>query len=894
MPPPEIDHRVVKDILAMELPRARGRRLALVHARYAPWAPARFSIQVDDVSRSVEVRDEQSVLGIVDAWHAHRHQDGDGILVVTTGAPDGALGWDLLGHAIGRRTLTVEPDEIVKHRFGARELDPRVRRPWLLDALLAAEPAGGWPRSGVVLTRDAAVRAVLAERVGIDSDALDAGSLLDWSQTRTGPARFTELPADQQDGLRSWLEETVGGVAAVLLALVARGRAEEAMAVGLVASVLDQPQLPAEAALAVGGLLGNLAVRPDQRRDFVAAIEGTLERWAAAAENGGAAGDAARLRLLDVVERADALASGAGLTEQLADNRFLPSSLRARLRAVAAILSAEPDETAIVTAAGALTRLRDHRLARLYPQHCAAAEMAVRLLRWLATPAAPITSVAGGVDEHLRTGGWVERALTAVWAGEPEVDTVVARGYAEVYDAAQARRQREDEEFAAVLASWAAHATAAAPGGALLIEQVLDEIAVPLLAVGPPLVVVVDGMSAAVAVELGQQLVGRPWVEVSREPGRRAAAVATIPSVTRASRASLLTGRLCTADQKGEADGFRAFWQRHRRRAVLVHKARIAGAAGRRLADDLVEALAGDVVVGVVLNTVDDALDHGREGDRTSWRPEDITYLPELLDAARSYGRPVVLVADHGHVLERSAGSDAPTPADGVESARWRTGEPGPGEVALRGPRVLCGDGAVVVPWRSDIRYTKRRSGYHGGASPAEMTAPVLTLLPSADNLPLGWTPLAPEATEPDWWNGRPAEAGVVVAPPPRRPARTPQRPHPQMEGLFDAPEPVPVSIGTRVVDSDVYSAQRRFVRKPPDKAVVAALIDSLLAADGTLSATAVAMRVGRAGRDPAALVATLQRLLNVEGYPVLSMDGSGLVRLDGDLLRLQFGLDER
>lgn len=77
------------------------------------------------------------------------------------------------------------------------------------------------------------------------------------------------------------------------------------------------------------------------------------------------------------------------------------------------------------------------------------------------------------------------------------------------------------------------------------------------------------------------------------------------------------------------------------------------GGPGQRLARLLLDALAGDAVVGAVLNTIDDALDHDREGDRTGWRTSDITFLTDLLNAARDYKRPVVLVSDHGHVLER-------------------------------------------------------------------------------------------------------------------------------------------------------------------------------------------------------------------------------------------------
>ncbi|MGH4010990.1 MAG: BREX-2 system phosphatase PglZ, partial [Pseudonocardiaceae bacterium] len=398
--------------------------------------------------------------------------------------------------------------------------------------------------------------------------------------------------------------------------------------------------------------------------------------------------------------------------------------------------------------------------------------------------------------------------------------------------------------------------------------------------------------------------------EVSPDEGRRAAAVSALPSVTRVSRASLLTASLTTGEQATEKDGFAAFWRKHRREAVLFHKAEIGGYAGHRLAEPLVEALAGAGVVGVVLNTIDDALQHGREGDRIEWQPADITYLPELLDTARGYGRPVVLVTDHGHVLERSAPNTSPGTAPGAESARWRTGVPEPGEVALAGPRVLEGGGRIVAPWREDIRYTYRRFGYHGGASLAEMTVPVLVLLPTADLLPSGWSVLPPESTAPGWWAPHPtvhpaqSTAETVAAPPVRRKGKVAQQPA-GADGLFGV-EDVPVSAppssalaapttwGARVVATEVYASQRAFVRKAPDKPVVATVIDALVAADGALSLTAVAAAAGRARRDPDGFAATLQRLLNVEGYPVLGLtDGGRTLRLDQELLRQQFGLDQ-
>ena len=340
MPAPELDTRMVEAIVVDELPHLGDRRLLLLHGRYPPGEKA--TLQVG--GRRVHIVDQQSVLGIVDAWLAHRAQGGDDLLVVVHPLDDDQLGWDVRGHAVRRGTVTVDLATIVQRRFGATDLDPRVRQNrWLVEGLLDAEPTVGWRRGGPVLTLDVAVRALLAARLGFD-DPPDAGTLLDWSRG-PGPARFRALPAEERAGLTAWLCGTVGGVAAVLMALVADGRAADAMALGIVAAVLDEPRASAETAVAVGGLLGATRIDPAERRAFVAAVEGTLERWVSAAEDGGAPGEDARRRFLAVVDRADRLAADAGLTDALADNRFLPSAFRTRLRAVAAALTPSPDAT---------------------------------------------------------------------------------------------------------------------------------------------------------------------------------------------------------------------------------------------------------------------------------------------------------------------------------------------------------------------------------------------------------------------------------------------------------------------------------------------------------------------------------------------------------------------
>jgi hypothetical protein len=156
------------------------------------------------------------------------------------------------------------------------------------------------------------------------------------------------------------------------------------------------------------------------------------------------------------------------------------------------------------------------------------------------------------------------------------------------------------------------------------------------------------------------------------------------------------------------------------------HKADLAADLGKALSDQARNAILDTgSVVGVVLNAIDDTLDKGTT--TTRWTVEAVKYLGPVLDEARRAGRPVILTADHGHVLDRGQPIHPAT----SDSARYRTGVPGPGsgEIAIRGERVFGGE--VIVAVDESIHYTPRKAGYHGGASAAEVVIPVITLLPS-------------------------------------------------------------------------------------------------------------------------------------------------------------------
>lgn len=901
---PPLNRLTIEALLETYAGKLNDHRLMLVHGRYHERAAASFTVRIGDAVRRVHVSNQTSVLGIVDAWQQHRADSSRGgeLLVVTSDVDDTHLGWDVKGQAVRHRMLTVQRPEIVKQRFGARELDPRMyREAWLLEALLEAEPSGGWQRSGSVLTYDAAVRALLVARLGLGDPAeasagvaIDPDALLTWSRTPAGPARFLELQAEERGELTRWLAETAGPAVPVLMSLVETGRGGDAMARGLLGAAMADPQTGPDTVLAVGGLLGQ--VRRADVLAFSDAVAGTLTRWIGEAAHN----DAARRRVLQVVERADLLAEEAGLTDALRTSRFLLSGFDAQLRAVADGLAHSPAQ-----AESALGELEGHALAGLFRYRIDIAAMAVRIRRWVALPQPAVLSVADAVHTHLAEWGWVDRALHALWSGDPAGDPAVAAAYRTLYDTARARRDLLDEQFATRLAGWTRTAGFDDSGNCLLVEHVLAEAAEPLWQKkSAPLVLLLDGMSSAVAVQLGEEAEREGWVEavptpLPGAPVGRLAAVSMLPSVTRTSRASLLSGTAVMGGQSVETAGFTAFWKRRRRTGLLFHKASIQGPSGHRLSEELAAALASDAVVGAVLNTIDDALDHGQQGERTVWRIGDITYLRELLTSAKGYGRPVLLVADHGHVLEH--GTDTPRLTADAESSRWRTGSPGEGEIELSGPRVLEGGGTIVVPWREDIRYTPRKAGYHGGASLAEVTVPLLVLLPERDRVPEGWQVLPREAVTPEWWSASAGTADERPAPPePAAPARqSRKRTSPGGTAELFAVATVEAALpllGSLVVASGVYRAQQEYVRHPPEDSTVAAVIDALAAAGEHMSPAALAVAISagsRVTRNIDGFIATLQRLLNVEGYPVLAFIDSGhTVKLDVKLLRTQFQLE--
>lgn len=822
----------------------------------------------------------------------------DEYLVLLTDRTESELGDAVVLRAHRQRVEPVDEWTAVTGLYDAHTLDPALPRcgSWVPAALLNHQPAEGWPRSASgVVTVDHALGNLLGSvlRLPLPVD-LDLVSLLAALEAAHARSAWASAPDALRSGLSAWAADSLGSAAAMVLDAAARGHVSPT-AIGLALDVLwpaDGAEMVADQGPARGRIEGRISGRP---------IAPAAAR---------AYADAARtlvLRLdLDhhstvsaVLAQAEALLTDLGWAEGAERSSVLPAGLTARYRALAALLDdPSPEQSRRID--GALLNIVHHERASSRDAGVTAARMAVRVARWIAGRADHTlpAEMGAALQDYLHDGAWLDRAAAALYAGS--ADPEVAAAYGRLFDTARRLRGIADENAARLLAE--ATQQDATPNGGVLIERALDTLVRPIAKRARTLVILLDGMSAPVAVELAEGLAEKGWVEQIPQEANRVPVLAALPTLTRYSRTAFFTGALGDGGQNAEKAVMR-----ERFNAPLFHKDDLRAPAGEVLPSAVRAALDDPhaPVVGVVLNTIDDALARHDPGGMR-WGVDSVQHLPALLDAAALAGRAVILTSDHGHVVER--GSEA-RPVAGAD-ARWRpatSGVPGKDEVLVRGPRVAGGE--AILPWREDVRYSSLRSGYHGGASLAEVTVPFLMFTRVGAPSIGGWRAAPPQA--PAWWNetGRPGRearrvkrAGARIDLAPALPAV--DGPQGTLDlGLPEAhirPQAAPLPSGARadvistaLVASETYAAQRkRAGRRALDDAAVLTLVRTLISGGGRSHRDTLAGALQLPPSSFATTFAALARLLNVDGYAVVAMDADGVsARLEEGLLVEQFEL---
>ena len=143
-----------RSVVEHELRQALGSRRAnldnsVLLLRAAPeWrGEPEFSFEDKDRQIAVTVAKCATVLAVLDALAADR-RDGQ-YLVILTPCDTRDVGDSILALAMYPEIKPVDRWDLVKDAFGAISLDPALRKKdnrWVAEALLDAQPAGGWRR----------------------------------------------------------------------------------------------------------------------------------------------------------------------------------------------------------------------------------------------------------------------------------------------------------------------------------------------------------------------------------------------------------------------------------------------------------------------------------------------------------------------------------------------------------------------------------------------------------------------------------------------------------------------------------------------------------------------------------------------------------------------------
>jgi len=829
--------------------------------------------------RAVEIMASSSPLEI----RARASKPRSGPLAVLTGCDNAVLGDDLVARAVRRKVYTVDRWQTVSHLFGADRVSRALsEHSEIADALIESKPVNGYrPVTTKVLDLDTALASLTRVLLGLRTDTLV--DVLVWAETPDAARAMRSSSATVLRHVEDHLIAQLGPGVAVAFAALRTESAVDLTAIALTAGVIHDEEASLADALVRLEKLGDPGLVPEAYRSLARAAE---ERVRSTPPD--------RAPVAHWVATADGLLATLGASQNAWRSDIVPSGFDQRLALVADAIEqwrVAPDDKQLEAAiAEALELAGRHHMAQETPHRVERLEMAARIVRRISTDCPVPRTLGETIGSYITDGAWYDRARVLVSQGdtEPSVRTLCDTLTGE----ADQLVSETGEVFARHLSAAAHHVGDHEIG----VEHILDQIASPVAAEVPTLVLVLDGMGWPSFLDVLERLERQGWQTLRPTTASQAtAALATLPTVTELSRTTLLCGTLRSGDKESERRAFAALpsltgVSTKTRPPKLFHKTDLRVGGLDTLPDGVLNTILDEAnqVVGLVINNIDERL-KDVAAPPGGWGLDELAPLREVLDAARRAGRAIVITADHGHVLERHTEHRS-----GGGGERWRgtdTGPVGKGEIEVRGPRVLTDDGSAILPWAEKLRYGPLRNGYHGGITPAEVIVPVVVM---ATEIVDGWdlTVIAPPA----WWYPTVSEPSPTMSPQtsPSR-AKTKRKSQPKTPTLFEV-EPVstprpsvsrPDPIG-RIMTSDHVDGQLAALRL--DAVQVAAVLRLLDAAGTAMGEERVADHVGLPRMRMTRLVSQLQRLLNIDGYSVIE-SGNGEIRFHRALLETQLGL---
>lgn len=828
-----------------------------------------------------------------------RGNDDQTIRVLLTSLDETNLGDDVLLRLAKRKLHLIDSWQIVKTLFRAHSIDPRLiqnQQAWIADYLMDWVPPEGYPAvSGGFLDAETVWSILLSQGIGLTDGQPDLLAILKWSTDADNVAKLKAAPDMFCRSAIDWLTTIAGSGTKTILNCALSSTRPDALPVGLALRVLLHPDVNGRLDKAIGKLeeryLGGMA--PDVN---------AVSRWSQIATDCLQQFDSAQKHQL--LQRTDQILQEVGAESFAYLSNTSPTGFEQRLATlgkcfVNTLKTKKLDRFESIDVAYQSVLDHDRSKAPQERRRLERITMAIRLVRWMVNQETtkPVRSLAEAITHHQTEGCFVDWARLSLRAGDQIRE--LSEAYTALFEQVTALREQQAYQFATLLQNWVE--VGSTGKNVLPLEHILEAIVAPLASHAPVLVIVMDGMTMANCRELVADITAeQSWASLCQDGqiSAVAAGLAAIPSTTEVSRTSLLCGQLRRGKSPDEKKGFAALPSllaqcRNGFPPILFHKPSLREQEDTVLADEVRNAIAASQnrIVGVVINAIDD---HLSKGDQINirWSQDEIKVLSILLHEAKASNRLVILLSDHGHVLDYKTKGK---PSEGGERWRIDEGQPEKDELRISGSRVMLPSSkSLIAPWTERLRYGIKKNGYHGGLSPQEMVVPIAVLC-SSTAYPAGWVEAAVDT--PLWWEE------PITSLKNFPPLTAPPQPSAQVDfgPLFTSavePEEVlsPQQPSQWLIDllgSPIYKSRKKLAgRTVPGDDVLAKVILEIDSYSGKITLNALSRIIGYPIARIHNLLTFIQRILNIDGYTVVTLDPtSDTVELNRDLLYQQFGL---
>jgi len=839
-----------------------------------------------------------------------------------------SLAKDVLARLWRNEPQRISPWKSLQQLIKVREIDPRLTRKngrWLAEALLACfDHYHAEINFGEVLDQDKAWQALAKGYLSYDEPALDLQSLFSWSMSNDIAALVKKLPDDVNDNLTDWLDLGMPDYSELIESLLQQGHGSDLLPIGLACSVLFHPNLEASGLVDIASIHGVRAVFKDRYLSGSTVDKTLLLRF------GQAANDAAMvffknkgIKSIDsALGKAEQFLASIGGLPAAGLSEILPRSYQDRLSAYASSLSGVMVAGDIDKAELALRSLQQHIWAGMPAQQEQVERglMALRLIRWVKLEDAVVNNAAMSMDEYIQNGSFVDWARSVVWAGD--VHDELNKVYHQLIETACVKRESQNKQFSEQLISIARGDKF--EDCKLPVENALDDLLLPIAQKSPVLLLVMDGMNEAVYRGLTEDLINSSWVEVRSSVGAKEnCLIAALPTITKVSRCSLLSGALVEGIAADEKKAFANHAGLKKVASakyppIVFHKSDLQQAGTGSLNADVRSKIANKdhKVIATVINAIDDQLSSSSQVS-VDWSLASIAVLRQVLEAARDAGRVVIITSDHGHVLDHDSSFINPSDNSVSNGERYQLSDAqvSASEISVKGNRVVTSTKSVTLPWSEKVRYTKGKSlGYHGGGSLQEVVIPLGVFINSDDELE-GWSEVP--KVMPSWWYQEAMTENLTSIDLDNLKAEQPKVEKKKtakakkiaaisevVDDMFGGPAVVEPSVADprpkdayaswigALFDSAVYeSIKSRSGRGIKDEQLHA-FLELMDANQGQVMEAMVIRQLSIPKLRIRGFLSGVQKLLNVDGYPILSVErDSQTVKLNINDLKQQFEL---